>query len=160
MAITDRNLAAGTKLWARYKGATHTAEVVAHADEKGNETTMYRLADGREFKSPSAAGGAVFGEGRTCNGWSFWTVGEPTEKAARTSPTARQGGTVNAVPKPTSKRSRRKEPARDGNGEGLPIVEQSDGFECGECGQSFPTQEEAAKHLEEAHATGPQPAGD
>jgi hypothetical protein len=27
MAITDRNLTVGTKLWARYKGQVHTAEV-------------------------------------------------------------------------------------------------------------------------------------
>jgi len=151
MTIEDRNLTAGTKLWSRYKGAVHTAEVVAHADDKGNETIAYKLADGREFKSPSAAGTAI--TAKVCNGWSFWSTGEPTEKAPRTSPTARQGGTVNAVPKPTSRRSRRKEPARNGDGEVLPIVEQTDGrFECGECGQNFPTQEEAAKHLEEAHS--------
>ena len=28
MAITDRNLSVGTKLYAKYKGPTHTAEVV------------------------------------------------------------------------------------------------------------------------------------
>ena len=48
MAIADRNLTAGTKLWARYKGATYTAEVVAKADDKGNETIAYKLSDGRE----------------------------------------------------------------------------------------------------------------
>ena len=32
MAITDRNLSAGTKLWARYRGQVHTAEVVETED--------------------------------------------------------------------------------------------------------------------------------
>jgi hypothetical protein len=138
MAIQDRNLTAGTKLWAKYKGTTHTAEVV---EVEGS--LRYRLADGREFKSPSAAGGAVFGEGRTCNGWAFWTVGEPPE------PTKAE------EPKPKSTR-RRKEAPKNGNGDVLPIIEQVDGrFECGNCGTSFPTQAEAAAHIEEAHAKPP-----
>ena len=29
MAIADRNLTPGTKLWAKYKGQTHSAEVIA-----------------------------------------------------------------------------------------------------------------------------------
>jgi hypothetical protein len=32
----------------------------------------YRLLDGREFKSPSAAGMAV--TGKSCNGWAFWSL--------------------------------------------------------------------------------------
>lgn len=48
-------LEAGTKLVVRYRKEEHTAEVVVSEDGK----TMYRLADGREFKSPSAAGSAV-----------------------------------------------------------------------------------------------------
>ena len=64
MAIEDRNLATGTKLWARYKGEVHTAEVV---DTEGKQA--FRLADGREFKSPSAAGTAI--TGKACNGWAF-----------------------------------------------------------------------------------------
>jgi hypothetical protein len=68
MAIEDRNLAAGTKLVARYKGKEHTAEVV-----KTEEGVRYRLKDGREFKSPSSAGSAVMG-GSACNGWRFWSV--------------------------------------------------------------------------------------
>src|SRR5215211_913722 len=102
MAIADRNLTPGTKLWARYKGAVHTAEVVTHADDRGNDTIAYKLSDGREFKSPSAAGAAIMGEGRTCNGWAFWSTGEPVEKPARepkAAKAARSSG-VNAVPKP------------------------------------------------------------
>src|SRR5437773_7930282 len=72
MAIQDRNLSVGTKLYARYKGATHTAEVIEKEGKPG-----YRLADGREFKSPSAAGTAI--TGLACNGWAFWSVGDGAE---------------------------------------------------------------------------------
>ena len=83
MAIQDRNLAIGTQLYARYKGATHTAEVV---EKEGNARD--RLADGREFKSPSAAGTAI--TGLACNGWAFWSVGDGSEakpaKSAKAEP--------------------------------------------------------------------------
>jgi len=39
--------------------STVEAEVVAHPDDKGNDTIAYKLSDGREFKSPSAAGAAI-----------------------------------------------------------------------------------------------------
>src|SRR3972149_3456379 len=68
MSIEDRNLKAGTKLTARYKGQEHTAEVV-----KTEEGLRYRLEDGREFKSPSSAGSTIMG-GSACNGWRFWSV--------------------------------------------------------------------------------------
>ena len=57
-------LATGTKLVAKYRGTQYIAELVATADGK----VHFRLADGREFKSPSAAGSAVMG-GVACNGW-------------------------------------------------------------------------------------------
>jgi hypothetical protein len=59
----------GTVLVARYKGAEHTAEVVSGEEGKAR----YRLADGREFGSPWAAGSAVMG-GVACNGWRFWSL--------------------------------------------------------------------------------------
>ncbi len=68
MAIEDRNLAAGTKLVARYKGKEYTAEVV-----ETKEGLRYRLEDGKEFKSLSSAGTAVMG-GSACNGWRFWSL--------------------------------------------------------------------------------------
>src|ERR1044071_7328685 len=102
MAITDRNLKPGERLWARYEGETYTAEVIAHADDRGNETIAYKLADGREFKSPSAAGAAIMGEGRTCNGWRFGSAGERTEKAPK-EPKPSRSSSVNAVPKPERK---------------------------------------------------------
>jgi hypothetical protein len=68
MSIENRNLEAGTRLVARYKGRTYSAEVVQTEDG-----LRYRLEDGKEFKSPSAAGSAVMG-GVACNGWRFWSL--------------------------------------------------------------------------------------
>jgi hypothetical protein len=69
MPIENRELTAGTRLVARYKKEEYTATVV-EGEEGG---LRYRLEDGREFKSPSAAGSAVMG-GVACNGWRFWSV--------------------------------------------------------------------------------------
>ena len=68
MAIEDRNLEPGTKLIAKYKKEEYKAEVIAGEDGK----VKYRLADGREFKSPSSAGTAI--TNKACNGWAFWSV--------------------------------------------------------------------------------------
>jgi hypothetical protein len=82
MPIENRDLTAGTRLVARYKKEEHTATVV-EGEEGG---LRYRLEDGREFKSPSAAGSAVTG-GVACNGWRFWSLAEsgkaPSLKAER-----------------------------------------------------------------------------
>ena len=67
MAIEDRNLEPGTKLIAKYKKEEYKAEVIAGEDGK----VKYRLADGREFKSPSSAGTAI--TNKACNGWAFWS---------------------------------------------------------------------------------------
>ena len=76
MALENRSLEAGTRLVARYKDQTYSAEVV-HTEDG----LRYRLEDGREFKSPSAAGSAVMG-GVACNGWRFWSLEgqEPARK--------------------------------------------------------------------------------
>jgi hypothetical protein len=103
MAIQDRNLSVGTKLNARYKGQTYAAEV---AEKEGK--LVYRLADGREFKSPSAAGTAI--SGLACNGWAFWSVGDSSENTGPVSSTrARKPArsTVHPAPKPQVKRGRR-----------------------------------------------------
>ena len=68
MAIENRDLEAGTKLIARYKKEEYKAEVVLGEDGK----VKYRLADGREFKSPSSAGTAI--TTKACNGWAFWSI--------------------------------------------------------------------------------------
>jgi leucyl aminopeptidase (aminopeptidase T) len=77
MPIENRNLEAGTRLAARYKGTTYVCEVV-----QTEEGIRYRLEDGREFKSPSSAASAVMG-GMAANGWRFWSLAEElAEKAA------------------------------------------------------------------------------
>lgn len=97
MPISNRNLPAGTKLVAKYKGEIYHATVIATDDG-----IRYRLEEplviGQKlsyFKSPSAAGAAIFGEGRTCNGWAFWSVeGEEPEatEAAEAKPEAKTKG--------------------------------------------------------------------
>jgi hypothetical protein len=76
MPIENRNLAGGTKLVATYKKTTYSAEVVEGEGGK----LRYRLSDGREFKSPSAAGTAI--TNKACNGWMFWSVADAAEEDA------------------------------------------------------------------------------
>ena len=68
MPIKDRNLKAGDRLSGYYHKQHYSCEVV----EGENSKLRYRLADGREFKSPSAAGMAI--TGKSCNGWAFWSL--------------------------------------------------------------------------------------
>jgi rubrerythrin len=68
MPIENRNLIPGTKLVAKYHKQPYYAEVIEGEDKK----LKYRLEDGREFKSPSAAGMAI--TGHACDGWVFWSV--------------------------------------------------------------------------------------
>ena len=73
MPIENRNLAAGTRLVARYKGQDYSAEVIETEVIETEEGIRYRLEDGQEFTSPSSAGSAVTG-GKACNGWRFWSL--------------------------------------------------------------------------------------
>ena len=68
MPIENRELAAGTRLVARYKKTDRVCEVVETA-----EGLRYQLDDGTEHKSPSSAGKAAM-DGVSCNGWRFWSV--------------------------------------------------------------------------------------
>jgi len=68
MPIENRNLTKGTKLIGRYHKQTYSCEVVEDAEGK----LRYHLEDGREFKSPSAAGMAI--TGHSCDGWKFWSL--------------------------------------------------------------------------------------
>jgi hypothetical protein len=82
MPITNRNLEPGTRLIANFKKQIYHALVVAGPEGK----VLYQLVpyDGKEFRSPSSLGTAV--TGKSCNGWTFWSVdtsapetsGEPT----------------------------------------------------------------------------------
>jgi len=67
MAIQNRSLVKGTKLVAKHKKQPYECEVL----DNGEGRLIYRLGDGREFKSLSAAGMAI--TGIACNGWVFWT---------------------------------------------------------------------------------------
>jgi hypothetical protein len=79
MPIENRNLVAGTRLTAKYKKQSYACEVVEGEGGK----LRYRLEDGREFKSPSAAGMAI--TGHACDGWVFWSV-----QTAQTNPEVQQ----------------------------------------------------------------------
>jgi len=112
MPIENRNLAPGVKLVARYKGQEYTAEVV---EIEGR--LRHRLEDGREFKSPSAAGSAIMG-GSACNGWRFWSV----------------AGTEAAKPN-AAKKAAKKAEANPGNGLITPL---EDGrYFCSACMDAF-----------------------
>jgi hypothetical protein len=76
--IENRNLEKGTRLVARYHKQDYTCEVV----EVEEGRLRYRLEDGREFKSPSAAGTAI--TGGACNGWAFWKVEVSVGNSAET----------------------------------------------------------------------------
>lgn len=62
---SQMTLEPGTKLVARHKRIAVTATVVRR----------FRLADGREFKSLSAAAKAI--TGTAVNGYRFWAVAQP-----------------------------------------------------------------------------------
>jgi hypothetical protein len=113
----------------------------------------YRM-NGQDYKSPSAAGSAVFGtdskgKPRTCNGWAFWSI----ESAAPAS----EGEAPDAATAPTGRTRRRKanvveEQATPDPDASLPIIERIEGdFECGECGLIFMMHVDAAEHVREAH---------
>ena len=68
MTIENRNLKPGTRLVGRYHKQQYKCEVI----EREGGKLGYRLEDGREFKSPSAAGMAI--TGHACDGWVFWAV--------------------------------------------------------------------------------------
>src|SRR6266516_5663053 len=112
MAIQDRNLSVGTKLYARYKGQTYTAEVVLNPEATGDRPIAYKVEGKDElFKSPSAAGTAL--TEKACNGWAFWTVGDGAENtgpvtSTKTRPPAKS--TITPAPKPPGQAARAQGP--------------------------------------------------
>ena len=101
MPIENRNLETGTRLVARYKKQTYRAEVVQGEEGK----PRYRLEDGREFKSPSAAGTAI--TGGACNGWAFWSVeGAESPNGGQGAPDAATGAIGSASRASTSRNAR------------------------------------------------------
>ena len=147
MPIENRELAAGTRLVARYKKQDRTCEVVETADG-----LRYRLDDATEHRSPSSAGKAV--TGGACNGWVFWSV-EGTEKPKR-EPKAKA---EKAKKEPTAKKSAAKKPAKTKaapkksgkaksakTGKAMRAAATGASYGCGACGESFPTQKKAIAH--------------
>ena len=87
--IEDRDLKAGTKLAARFKGKTYFAEVVETEDG-----IRYRYED-NNYKSLSSAGKAI--TSGSINGWRFWSLadkdGEPDDRT-KVKETAKTSKTV------------------------------------------------------------------
>src|SRR5437773_2924156 len=108
MAIQDRNLSVGTKLYARYKGQTYRAEVVLNPNATGDRPIAYKVESEDElFKSPSAAGTAI--TEKACNGWAFWSVGDGSENTGPvTSSKTRPATKITPAPKPAGKRRGKK----------------------------------------------------
>ena len=73
MSLTREQVTVGTRLRGRYKKEEFTATVV-----ETPQGQRYRLADGREFRSPARA---VMG-GIACNGWRFWSLAEDEPQSA------------------------------------------------------------------------------
>ncbi len=158
MAIENRNLEPGTTLVARYKKQGYRAEVVAGEDGK----VRYRLADGREFGTPSAAASAVMG-GVAANGWRFWSLEgelpqakEPKAKRdvkAKAAPKAKRAAKpksgAKAKPAPKAKATRKsKAPKASANGD-----EPAGRVACGECGTEFPHARAASAHMRDEHGS-------
>ena len=66
MAISNREIKPGMVLIGKYHKVEHTCKVLER-DGK----LCFRVDEGAEFKSISAAGSAVTGQ--ACNGWAFWS---------------------------------------------------------------------------------------
>ena len=110
MAIESRTLPVGTTLVARYKGRVYRLTVI----EIGGGQRRFRLADGRDFRSPSGAGRAVMG-GIACNGWRFWSHAEATGAPSRDTgaDTGQSGAGPRPCPDPPPARDMRR-PRRNG----------------------------------------------
>ena len=139
MPIENRNLTKGTKLIGRYHKQTYTCEVVEDAEGK----LRYRLQDGREFKSPSAAGMAI--TGHSCDGWVFWSVATdenataPNAENQEAIPVAEINQTAEPVVEPAPSLAKT-DPKKTGvflvpNQKGVP--EGQIRWFCRDCGKSF-----------------------
>ena len=131
MPIENRNLTKGTKLTGRYHKQTYTCEVVEDAEGK----LRYKLEDGREFKSPSAAGMAI--TGHSCDGWKFWSL-QTKETATPAEPENKEQPTKQ-TPEPVQNVAK-SDPKKTGvflvpNQKGVP--EGQIRWHCRECGKSF-----------------------
>ncbi len=113
-ATQRKAIAAGQTLTAKYKGTQYSVQVITGEGGK----LLYRLGDGREFKSPSSAGSAVMG-GSACNGWRFWSIDDGAPRSAAKSAT---------------KQSAAKQPAK------------TERPRCDACGKSFVSAKQLEHH--------------
>ena len=138
MPIENRELAAGTRLVARYKKQDRTCEVVETPDGP-----RYRLDDGTEHRSPSSAGKAAM-DGVACNGWRFWSIEgtEPKPKAEKPAkeknePAAKKP--AKTTPKKAKAKGAKKPKAANPGDLGL-------AYGCGVCAEMFATLKKATAH--------------
>jgi len=144
MAIQDRNLSVGTQLYAKYKGQTHTAALFEKDGAK-----LYRLEDGREFKSLAAAGTGI--TGLACNGWAVWTVGEPPIEAEPEQPKTKTAKTPNA---PRAKKAKAKTSDAPAEPPEVPVGTHANGkLACEVCGAEFDDEGAVTAHYMEQHAS-------
>ncbi|MBI2855086.1 MAG: DUF4357 domain-containing protein [Chloroflexi bacterium] len=129
MAIENRNLKPGTKLVAKYRKHEYNCEVVAGEGEK----ILYRLEDGREFKSPSAAGMAI--TGKACNGWAFWRVKTEAAPATPEAATDTQAAQAPATPEPSEPAPAQANIFKLPNQKGVP--EGQTKWHCRDCAGTF-----------------------
>lgn len=133
MPIENRNLEPGTRLMARYHKERYVCEVIAGEDGK----IRYRLEDGREFKSPSAAGTGI--TGKSCNGWVFWTVeaaqAETTPAPEETNTEIEEQNPATPAESAPESSPARKRIYRVPNQKGVP--EGQTRWYCRDCSQSF-----------------------
>ena len=140
MPLENRNLEAGTRLAARYKGQQRTCEVV-----QTDDGLRYKTDDGELFQSPSSAAKHVMG-GIAANGWRFWSLeGELKEKRepkAKRAPKAKAAAKTAAKAKSAKKsgKAKAKKPAKAHS------AKSRDSYGCGACGADFPTQKAAIEH--------------
>ena len=127
----------------RYHKQSYSCEVMENAEGK----PRYRLEDGREFKSPSAAGMAI--TGHACDGWVFWSV--QTEEnalaqyAENQEETPAEDANLKAETEPATKtapNAAKSDPKKTGvflvpNQKGVP--EGQIRWFCRDCGKSFIT---------------------
>jgi hypothetical protein len=136
IVIENRDLPAGTRLVVRHKKQEYTCEVV-----KTKDGLRYRLADGKEFNSPSSAGREITG-GVAVNGWRFWSLeGTLPERKAKSEPkakTAAKKAPAKKAAKAKGKKAAKKKVAR--------AATKGDAYGCGACGETFPTMKAATKH--------------
>ena len=163
MAIQDRNLSVGTKLYARYKSQTYRAEVVLNPTATGDRPIAYKVEGKDElFKSPSAAGTAI--TEKACNGWAFWSVGDGAENTGPvTSTKTRPASKITPAPKPAGKGRGKKgqtaelpasEPQASNEArDDAPTAAEGDGqpVPCAECGETFPSVQTATEHYYATH---------